>query len=160
MNQPEWADPDTRSTRGGDALIAYVAPKSVPSCVLSRHLDAKGMPLPMPESLIRRLHAGGVRRVLVGHTPHGNCPTIIKNGEGAEQVLVVMGDTSYSDMKSKDNRGQAVSAVSLSADGAISVRGKTQDGSAISYQVCNRCNRCNGQTQDGSAISYQVSQSL
>ena len=49
-----------------------------------------------------------------------------------------MVDTSYSDMKSKDNRGQAVSAVSLSADGAICVRGKTQDGTGINYQVRKR----------------------
>ena len=66
--------------------MAYAAPKSKASCVLSRHLDGKGMPLPMPPQLAAELHAGGVRRILLGHTPHGDCPTIIKNGEGTAQA--------------------------------------------------------------------------
>ena len=58
----------------------------VPSCAMSRHLDGSGMPLPMGEGLAARLYDGGVRRLLLGHTPHGNCPTVIKNGVAGKQV--------------------------------------------------------------------------
>jgi hypothetical protein len=68
------------------------------------------------------LNKGGIRRVVVGHTPHGTCPTIIKTGgPGMEEpgLMVVMADTSYSDMKAADNRGRAVSEVQLLDDGQV-----------------------------------------
>jgi hypothetical protein len=70
----------------------------------------------------RMLNKGGIRRVVVGHTPHGMCPTIIKSG-GPGMVepglMVVMADTSYSDMKAADNRGRAVSEVQLLDNGQV-----------------------------------------
>ena len=114
----------------------------VPSCAMSRHLDGSGMPLPMGEGLATRLYDGGVRRLLLGHTPHGNCPTVIKSAAGAAgsaaSVDTFMADTSFSNMKdpSGDNRGCAVSELSLLCDGSTRVRGVLEDGqTAIDWQA-------------------------
>eukprot|EP00966_Prymnesium_polylepis_P303070 7001013-Prymnesium_polylepis.1 len=97
--QPLWLDaPDstTGRRRGGQALINYVAPGSEPSVVMGRHLDNVGMPKPVPTAVVRHasprralirvactmgrngvqyLWEANISRLVVGHTPHGNCPT-------------------------------------------------------------------------------------
>ena len=68
----------------------------------------------MPAHMLRTLGEGGIRRVVIGHTPHGNCPTVVKEGGGAAgsaAVETIMCDTSYSDMSHEDNRGEAVAEV-------------------------------------------------
>ena len=102
--RPHWPTLTSTDGRGGHDLMAYVAPGCVPSVVMGRHLDAKGMPLPVEDKMAARLNAGGVRRLVLGHTPHGNCPTVIKTG-GPSTIepclLVILADTSYSDMKAR-----------------------------------------------------------
>eukprot|EP00439_Symbiodinium_sp_Y106_P081502 s1344_g20.t1 len=92
--------------------------------------------------LVKHLQDHGICRVVVGHTPHGNCPTVIPH-EGAllgicsgscamlnpRGLSVIMGDTSYSCMKSDlayagDNRGDAVCEIALEGDTCF-VRGRT-----------------------------------
>ena len=46
-----------------------------------------------------------------------------------------MADTSYSDMKAVDNRGQAVSEVQLLADGSIRVHGMLPEGRELGYTL-------------------------
>ena len=46
--------------------------------------------------LVHQLHDSGIRRMVVGHTPHGNCPTVIKCKADDAFVDVIMADTSYS----------------------------------------------------------------
>ena len=48
------------------------------------------MPKQYPPDLLHFLVSQGVSRVIVGHTPHGNCPTVIPH----EGLSVIMGDTS------------------------------------------------------------------
>lgn len=55
------------------------------------------MPKEYPSELLHFLISEGVQRVVVGHTPHGNCPTVIPH----DGLCVIMGDTSYSNMKSE-----------------------------------------------------------
>lgn len=78
-------------------------------------IHSAGMPAALPRSLERRLAACAISRLVIGHTPHGNCPTVIKSegGAGEARVDVIMGDTSYSDMRSLDNRGLAASEIRL-----------------------------------------------
>ena len=127
--------------RGGHALMDYVVPGSVPSVVLGRHLDAKGMPEPLPDEITRRLNASGVDRLIIGHTPHGNCPTVARSGAapgsepGEPSCLVVMGDTSYSDMDQADNRGAAVAEVCVGRHGKVRVRGCLHDGREFDYTL-------------------------
>ena len=84
IESPHWrevgrdeAEASTR-VRGGNALMAYVAPGSEPSVVMGRHLNEAGMPKALPSSVVSYLWRGGISRLVLGHTPHGNCPTVIK----------------------------------------------------------------------------------
>ena len=56
---------------------------------MGRHLTKDSMPRAAPLGLRTRLSAAGITRLVVGHTPHGNCPTIIKTGSGEEPRLEV-----------------------------------------------------------------------
>lgn len=94
------------------------------------------MPKPYPPELVHYLLSSGVNRVIVGHTPHGNCPTVIPHGEG---LTVIMADTSFSQMKSNlaylgDNRGDAVCDIAIggSQGQTCLVRGTTGDSAARS----------------------------
>ena len=115
---PYWTSPQSEKDsnvirwRGANAFQDYVLIESVavPSVVLGRHLQSSGMPLQMPAELVEMLNKNGIRRIIVGHTPHGNCPTVIPNaissgvaGEASSTtagagVELIMADTSYSDM--------------------------------------------------------------
>ena len=72
------------------------------------------MSLNMPAEVMLKLNRGGVHRLIIGLTPHGTCPTIIRSGgpgNHAAVMTVVMADTSFSDMSAADNRGGAVAEV-------------------------------------------------
>lgn len=89
-NDPLAADP------GWLPVIAYQAPlpgtrENRTSVVYARPADARGNPaLPSPEACAR-LERAGVHRVVVGHTPSGDCPAVLR-GEALELVLA---DNSY-----------------------------------------------------------------
>ncbi len=81
-----------REPSGYAALVAYQAP--VPgtrlnqaSVVYGRPTDEVGNPiLPAPE-VIQRLRRDGVRRVVLGHTPSGDSPAVLRDRAGFELVL-------------------------------------------------------------------------
>lgn len=78
------------------------------------------------------LRSGGVRRLVVGHKPSGDCPAVLcSRYTGLE---VISADLSFSDVKCADNRGAAVAGVllqgeTLHANHAV-VFGTLQDGRA------------------------------
>jgi len=136
-----YAD-DSSYTRGGDALMDYATPASrVPSVIMGRHLDAVSMPKPLPRELVLLLNRNGIERVVVGHTPHGDCPTIVRMAEHAEaedctcKLDLIMADTSYSDMQAADNRGRAIATVSLHPNGETRVKGTRFNESQIDYKL-------------------------
>ena len=89
------------------------------------------MPLHMPSDVMLKLNRGGVHRLIVGHTPHGTCPTVIRSGGPgmhAPGITVVMADTSFSDMAAADNRGGAVAEVQVRSGDVVRVHGVLQDG--------------------------------
>jgi hypothetical protein len=112
---------------------------SPPSVVVGRHLEPEGMPRPLEPALCSKLRACGVYRMVLGHTPHGNCPTMIRSGDESCPFLVAMVDTSYSDMRTADNRGTAVSTLDVMKDGTIRVRGRlpqsVEGGERIEYEM-------------------------
>mmetsp|Transcript_78542 Transcript_78542/g.188414 ORF Transcript_78542/g.188414 Transcript_78542/m.188414 type:complete len:662 (-) Transcript_78542:58-2043(-) len=132
VEQPTWLRPPCDATyegwssRAAAGLIAYGTPATkVPSVVYCRWLEDNNMPKRYPPDLVKYLVAEGICRVVVGHTPHGNCPTVIPH----EGLTVIMGDTSYSNMKSDlayqgDNRGDAVCEIAVEGD-KCTVRGRT-----------------------------------
>lgn len=80
-----------------DALMAYQAPLPgsrlhQASVVYARPTDERGAPCLPPAPVIARLRAAGIRRVIVGHTPSGDCPSVLRDGDGFELVLA---DNSY-----------------------------------------------------------------
>ena len=115
------------------------------------------MPQEMPSELTEALNASGITRLVVGHTPHGVSPTAIVcggcgggsgdraagSGEGAgARALIVMADTSYSEMSAADNRGCAASEVILDmVDGTTRVHGALPDGSIIDYTLPSPASR-------------------
>jgi len=137
--------PPPKAVRGGDRLMKYVIPGCEPSVVMGRHLTSRGMPMPMPMDLVAQLNANNINKLAIGHTPHGNAPTMLKipgaphmgapAGASGAGVLMVMGDTSYSDMSCKDARGTAVSEVQFRANGSVAVQGVLHDQREISFLV-------------------------
>lgn len=141
IRNPTWRHKDAdAATRGGNELLKYVLPDYPASVVMGRHLLPSGMPALLPPHVVDTLTSpsNGIERVIVGHTPHGNCPTFINHGvgkghDGAPKLQVIMCDTSYSDAKAADNRGQAASDVVLHPDGTVNVRGVLEDGRSIAF---------------------------
>uniref|UniRef100_M4BWE1 Calcineurin-like phosphoesterase domain-containing protein n=1 Tax=Hyaloperonospora arabidopsidis (strain Emoy2) TaxID=559515 RepID=M4BWE1_HYAAE len=80
IDYPHWNA--KHSSRGGNELLKYVVPNYAGSVVVGRHLLAGGMPTPLPDKTASLLSKSGIRRVIIGHTPHGNCPTVIKQPQG------------------------------------------------------------------------------
>lgn len=134
IQQPAWTvGEDGQDTRGGNELLKYVLPDYPASVVMGRHLLPSGMPALLPPHVVSNLIANSIDSVIVGHTPHGNCPTVINHDAGGKKLQVFMCDTSYSDAKAEDNRGEAASDVMLEPDGTVRVRGVLEDGRTIAY---------------------------
>lgn len=78
------------------AIVGYQAPLpgsrlNQQSVVYARPTDALGNPSLPPPSLVEMLRDQGVDRVVVGHTPSGDCPSILRE-DGFELILA---DNSY-----------------------------------------------------------------
>jgi len=100
-----------------------------PSVIMGRHLNEKSQPVQLPPGVTQSLLVAGFTRLVIGHTPHGNCPTVVPGG-----VQTIMADTSYSDMKARDNRGDAASVLEIEGKRAT-VKGRLQDKEDIAYTV-------------------------
>ncbi len=101
-------------------LIAYQAPRSdsrtnQESVVYARPTDAVGNPMLPPEHVVSALAAAEIRRVVVGHTPSGDCPALLRDPGGFELLLA---DNSYGRVE----RGSRVAI----HDNVVHVRGTTQ----------------------------------
>jgi hypothetical protein len=95
--------PGSRLGYLGMAMIAGPDRKVNPSIIYSSFMS-EGMPVDIHPSVTERLKTAGVRRVVVGHQPHGDAPTVIhQNG-----VQVFMGDTSYAANTLWDHTGSNV----------------------------------------------------
>jgi hypothetical protein len=65
-----------RSTRAAQTLFLYGSYVVHPSVIMARMLDDSSMPLPVPLGIALKLKEWGICRVVCGHTPHGNAPTV------------------------------------------------------------------------------------
>ncbi len=101
-------------------IVAYQAPLrgsrlNQASVVYGRPLDARGeLALPAPD-VVRALRREGIRRVMIGHTPAGDCPALLTDREGFELVLA---DNSYGRIEG----GPLV----LASVSGLEVRGETE----------------------------------
>lgn len=80
-----------------------------------------------------------IQRVVVGHKPTGDCPAVLSAAYTG--VEIVSADTSYSDSKTRDNRGCAVPVVELVGecpeDNHLELSGTLRDGKRH-FSVFNR----------------------
>jgi hypothetical protein len=101
-------------------LLAYQAPLpgtalNQASVVYARPGDSFGNPMLPPEHVIDALRASEVRRVVIGHTPSGDCPAILRDAAGFELVLA---DNSY-------GRIERGSRVTIDGSGVLRAEGTT-----------------------------------
>ena len=110
---------DPAEASGYAALVAYQAPLpgtklNQASVVYARLADENANPVLPEREVVRALGQAGVRRLVVGHTPSGDCPAIVRDDDGFELVLA---DNSY---------GRVEPGSQVTVSGAeLSVRGKT-----------------------------------
>lgn len=111
-NDPLARDP------GWLGIVAYQAPLAgtqgnPTSVVYGRPTDELGNPRLPPRATRERLLAAGIHRLVVGHTPSGDCPAIVRGGD----FELVLADNSY-------GRVELGSRVFLE-DGGLRVEGQT-----------------------------------
>jgi hypothetical protein len=148
-------------------MCSYVVPGTGPSCVMSRHVLSDGSRWPVSDGVSQTLSSAGVVRLIVGHTPIGNCPMVIRSttsgvsnpmatdvtDEGA--LTVFMCDTSYSNLSKiagGGQRGKAVSELVVLSDTQTAVHGELETSDSISYVIGGPCG---GDRHVGRAVSHQ-----
>jgi hypothetical protein len=95
--QPHWGvtgtyDHPQPGSRLGFLGMQITADKSPnPSVIYSSYVD-KGMPADLGKEYADKILGAGIKRIIVGHQPHGDAPTPIE----IEGLQIMMGDTSYS----------------------------------------------------------------
>ena len=76
------------------------------------------------------LKKNGIRRVIVGHKPTGDCPAVLSSKFTG--VEIASGDTSYSDTTAQDNRGLALPVIEIvgesPVDNHLEISGRFNDG--------------------------------
>eukprot|EP00931_Biecheleriopsis_adriatica_P004120 TRINITY_DN105834_c0_g1_i1.p1 TRINITY_DN105834_c0_g1~~TRINITY_DN105834_c0_g1_i1.p1 ORF type:complete len:876 (-),score=170.27 TRINITY_DN105834_c0_g1_i1:123-2606(-) len=146
--KPYWGTPPSESTReawadrGASEIISYGTPAArVPSVIYSRYLTKDSMPLAYPPAFASMLVEEGLQTLVVGHTPHGNAPTVVKMHD---DFTLIMADTSFSHMKANlafqgDNRGRAVGDIKF--DGNFwKITGQTEKkDQCFSFNASNPC---------------------
>jgi hypothetical protein len=100
-------------------LIDYQAPlrgtrANQRSVVYGRPVDDQGAPVLPPPAVVARLRAAGISRLVLGHTPSGDCPALLR----APGFTLVLADNAY-------GRVEPGSQVRIDPDGTIHVRGET-----------------------------------
>lgn len=132
-SRPHWSTNECgRRVRGAEDLILYGTPGWPDGATIVYYnpfLD--GNPQPLPEQTERYLDSARIRRVLSGHQPHGQTPTVVRHPTTG--MLRVTGDTSYS-APSADKlfnpanmRGGAVSIIRIQGE-ALRIHGVLADG--------------------------------
>ena len=136
--------------RAAEQMLAYFLPlppshlMAGKSCIYNNGFVKNGKYVDPQPTVAAACNASGVTRILVGHLPRGQCPAVILNGH--RTLMVVMSDTSYSDMDAPkernpaNNRGLAHALVTLTAS-TTQVKGVVSDGSAHSALMQYPANR-------------------
>ena len=94
--------------RGGSQFFAYFYRRAIHDKSVAIHATlSKGAVIPPSPAIALALSRDGIRRVVSGHKPYGDAPTIVRR-HGVEFVL---GDMSYSDPRAPNKRGCAVAEV-------------------------------------------------
>ncbi|WNG50177.1 hypothetical protein F0U60_43160 [Archangium minus] len=87
---------DRTGTPAWEPLIAYQAPTpgkriNTASVVYGRMADERNHPGLPSSTLIKTLARSGIHRLVVGHTPSGDCPSVLRE----EEFELILADNSY-----------------------------------------------------------------
>lgn len=130
--------------RSAAKLLEYCASAMYgPTTIMARHLDKKSQLVPMPAETLEKLTSAGLSMLVLGHTPHGTCPSPLREGPGdhTSPFITLLADTSYSQMGVPGNRGPAATAVIITpaakpgAKAVAAVKGRLPDLTPLSYTV-------------------------
>lgn len=122
-DQPDWTE-----------LVNYQAPLpgtrlNQASVVYGRPTNDAGAPVLPSLETTRALLKDGVQRVVVGHTPSGDCPTILRDADGAFELILA--DNSYGRIEGGPRL--------LLSRGTLRVEGETQldsgERACVRYQL-------------------------
>ncbi|KAG7354331.1 calcineurin-like phosphoesterase [Nitzschia inconspicua] len=113
---------------------------------------------PFDSSVSEWLRKDGIRRVVVGHKPTGDCPAVLSAVYTG--VEIVSADTSFADTDANDNRGRAISVVEIigtsMTDNQLEMRGILRDGS----EYLSRFTRLHSDGTDETAGDVQLGRKL
>lgn len=140
-----FTGPQDEMLRGRSAakLLEYCASAMYgPTTIMARHLDKKSQLVPMPAETLEKLTSAGLSMLILGHTPHGTCPSPLREGSGDQHspFITLLVDTSYSQMGVPGNRGPAAAAVVITpgeggSKAVASVKGRLPDLTPLSYTI-------------------------
>ena len=125
-------------------IIDYVIPKNKSISVVYANNLKNGNGKHINKNVSKILNKYGIKNIITGHKPHGDCPLVIRN----KYITAISADTSYSNanyLKEKnkidgDNRGNAVCEVLLYSNGYIRIHGKYANNSKYSYILKKKVN--------------------
>lgn len=105
---------------GWEPIVAYQAPirgtrTNQSSVVYGRPVSESGEIALPTEEVVEWLRASDVRRVVLGHTPTGDCPTLLRDNGGFE---LLMADNSY-------GRIESGASVVIHGENSVEVHGET-----------------------------------
>mmetsp|Transcript_54216 Transcript_54216/g.129191 ORF Transcript_54216/g.129191 Transcript_54216/m.129191 type:complete len:945 (+) Transcript_54216:92-2926(+) len=132
VKSPHWYPAEGGRRRGADDLILYGTPGYPDEATICYYNPfASGNPQLRSAKVEDYLTESGINRVLSGHQPHGQSPTVVRHPRTG--LLCVTADTSYSDpaaekLFNKANmRGHVVSLVRIHKD-TVHISGVLADG--------------------------------
>ncbi|CAK9018083.1 unnamed protein product [Durusdinium trenchii] len=129
--QPYFYEKDGKQCRGGDELIIYGTPGAGKKTVIYHNPFEDGNPTLRSLEVQNFLKGSGIDRVVSGHQPHGQTPTVVRHPKTG--LLMITADTSRSDNKASkifnpaDNRGIVYSSVRLLPE-TVEIEGQLADG--------------------------------
>jgi hypothetical protein len=147
-------------------IIAYQAPLPGQrvnqfSVVYSRLADELGNPYLMPNSTRERLAANNIKRVVLGHTPSGDSPSLLR----AENIELIMADNSYgrvnvgSQLLIEGEEARILGSARLDPGEEVSLSYTStlsQSTSPIGYRTKTSGHLVKGLLQDGSYLLFKA----
>jgi hypothetical protein len=167
MNNPK--DGGITKKRKAHNIIDYVVPgdNNDISVVYANNLR-NGNGVPINKKVIEQLNKYGIRNIITGHKPHGDCPLIIRD----RNLKAISADTSYSNINYLknvkknnvnnvnnvnnivDKRGKAVSEVLLYSNGDVRIHGILADNSKYGYIIKKNNESTSSGSSSASSASY------
>lgn len=144
LNQPGWRNEGGVRVRGAEELIRYGTPGAGNTTVIYFNPFVDGNPVRRSTEVEKYLSDSGITRVISGHQPHGQTPTVVRHPNTG--LLVVTADTSRSDGSAEklfnraNNRGLSATVVRIKGPW-LHLEGQLNDGTKHACKLHTDINR-------------------